>query len=262
MIDETVDRAIEDLGSNDAERMKRAVVWLEGRLAALPEPEFRAAVEALAGLFYVDTFDQPQLEDLLDGAQEALVKAGPRAIPGLIQLMKGSDVKSHLYLGRTLGQIGASAIGPLREFVATEEDAYCRAFGLFALGKIADPAVQEALPEIVGNLIHPDREVRDSAARALGKVFEVVPPSALTERRKTELFETLSRGLHDSQPVVRAKTIRSLGKMAAAGYLSAAQAEDVRKAARAIAGEGDKYEWDNAYIVRREAANALRMIGE
>lgn len=260
MTDETLDRTIDDLGSNDPERMRRAVAWLDDRLSGLPDAEFRAAVDALSGLFYIDTFDQPRLEALLEAAQAALVKAGPRAIPRLLHLMKGSDVKSHLYLGRTLGKIGAPAIGPLRAFIATEEDAYCRAFGLFALGKVADPSVNEALPEIVGALMHPDREVRDSAARALGKVVEVVPASLLTDRRKVELYEALSRGLHDPQPVVRAKTIRSLGKMAAAGYLTPAQVDEVRKVARAIVGEGEKYEWDNAYIVRREAAQALRMI--
>jgi len=251
---------LEDLASNEPARLARAVDWFDARLAGLPDTDFRGAVEALCGLFFVDTFDRPELEPLLDRAEAALVRCGPRVIPQLLGFMKGSDIKSHLYLARTLGLIGTPAIEPLRKFIATEDDPYCRTFGLFALGKIRDPGVNAALPEVTGCLMHPDREVRDSAARTLGRMVEVVPASLLTERRRTEIFEALSRCLADPQPVVRAKTIRSLGKMGAAGYLSPAQAELARQAAHAILGHGERYEWDLAYIVRREAQEALRLL--
>jgi len=251
---------LEDLASHDPARLADAVDWFDAHLAGLPDTDFRAAVEAVCGLFFVDTFDRPELEPLLERAEAALVRCGPRVIPQLLGFMKGSDIKSHLYLARTLGLIGTPAIEPLRKFIATEDDPYCRTFGLFALGKIRDPGVHSALPEVVGCLMHPDREVRDSAARTLGRMVEVVPPALLTERRRTEIFEALSRCLADPQPVVRAKTIRSLGKMGAAGYLSPAQAELARQAAHAILGHGERYEWDLAYIVRREAQEALRLL--
>lgn len=262
MTDDELGRAIEDLGSNEPQRMASGVRWLEPRLASLDDQPFAAAVEALCGLFFIDTFDRPDLEPLLEQAQGALAQGGPRVIPRLLDAIRGSDIKSHLCLGQALGRIGSPAIPALRAFIATEEDAYCRTFGLFALGKIADPAVHEALPEIVGCLMHPDREVRDSAARTLGKVAEVVPASALSPRRRTEMFEALFRCLRDPQPVVRAKTIRTLGKMAASGYLEPAQRGQALEAARGMLGQGERYEWDNAYIVRREAAHAVRMLAE
>ncbi len=261
MDETTVESVLEDFASTDPARLARAVDWLDGHLAGLPDAGFRAAVEALCGLFFIDTFDRPELEPLLARAESTLVNCGPRVIPQLLSFMKGSDIKSHFYLARGLGRIGTPAIEPLRKFVGTEDDPYCRTFGLFALGKIRHPEVHAALPEVAGCLMHPDREVRDSAARTLGRIVEVVPASLLSERRRTELFDALARCLSDAQPVVRAKTIRSLGKMGAAGYLSPAQVETTRQAAHAMLGHGERYEWDLAYIVRREAQEALRLLG-
>lgn len=261
MIAERVQTAVADIGSQDPQRMERAIEWLGEEIASLTGADLRTAVEAVCGLFFVDTFDRPDLEPLLDRAEAVLANCGAPVIPQLLELMKGSDLKSHLHLARTLGRIGVPAIPSLRRFIATEEDAYCRSFGLYAIGKIRAPEVNEALPEVAGCLVHPDREVRDSAARTLGKMAEVVPASLLTDRRRAELFDSLFRCLSDAQPVVRAKAIRSLGKMGAAGYLDPAHADKAKRAAHALLGRGDAPDWDEAYIVRREAEEALRFLG-
>jgi HEAT repeat protein len=135
---------------------------------------------------------------------------------------------------------------------------YGRSFALFALGKIKDPAIQLALPEVVGSLLHPDREVRDSAARLLGKIAEIVPAASLTERRRSEITEALFRVLSDPQPAVRAKAIRSLGKAARARYLTPDQELRLERAVLHILGEDERHEWDNAFIVRREAAEVRK----
>ncbi len=257
MRDEDFRYAIESLRSNRIEEIESAIDLLRKHLSSLPEERFRAAVEAMCSLFFVDTYDRPEFESALDRAVEALASAGPKVVHLLLDSMRGSDVKSHLYLATTIGLVGKPAISALRLFVATEEDPYSRAFALFALGKIRDPEVRAALPEMVGSLMHPDKEVRDSAARALGKLVETVPAELLTERRRTEVFEVLFRGLADPQPVVRAKCMRSLGKMARAGYLTPMQEEQVERGARRILGEDELHEWDRAYIVRCEAAEAL-----
>lgn len=153
--------------------------------------------------------------------------------------------------------IGRPALPALRRFIATEDDAYSRSFALFAVGKIRDAEVREALPEVVGSLMHPDKEVRDSAARTLGKIAESVPAALLSERHRTEIFEALFRALSDRHPAVRAKTVRSLGKMVRAGYLTPEHEERVRGAILRILGRDEAYEWDRAYIVRREAEEAL-----
>ena len=64
--------------------------------------------------------------------------------------------------------------------------------------------------------------------------------------------------LSDAQPAVRAKAVRSLGKLVRAAYLSPAQEERVRLAILRVLGRDEAHEWDRAFIVRREAEEALR----
>lgn len=257
MSPESLAAALQSLQSDRPGRIGDGIEYLRTHMGSLPEAEFRETVEQICSLFYVDTADRPDLQPLLDRAVAVLAAQGSRVIAQLLELMKGSDIKSHLYLGRTLGAVGHTALPALRRVIATE-DPYSRSFALFAVGKIHDPAVREALPEVVGSLMHPDKEVRDSAARALGKIAERVPADQLAEDRRTEIFEVLFRTLSDAQPAVRAKAVRSLGKLARFGYLEAAQEERVRLAVLRILGRDEAQEWDRAFIVRREAEETLR----
>jgi HEAT repeat protein len=249
--------ALESLHSDRPEAVAEGLEYLGACLEGLSDAELRTVVEEICALFYVDTADRPDLQPLLDRAVEILAGQGPRVIAPLLDLMRGSDIKSHLYLGRTLGAIGRAALPALRRVIATE-DHYSRSFALFAVGKIHDPAVREALPEVIGSLMHPDKEVRDSAARTLGKIAERVPADQIGEDRRAEIYEVLFRALSDVQPAVRAKAVRSLGKLARFGYLKPAQEERVRLAVLRILGRDEAHEWDRAFIVRREAEETLR----
>lgn len=249
--------ALQSLQSDRPERIGEGLDYLRAHMGGLPEADFRGAVEETCSLFYVDTADRPDLLPLLDRAVGLLAAQGPRIVAQLLDLMKGSDIKSHLYLARTLAWVGQAALPALRRVIATE-DPYSRSFALFAVGKVHDPAVREALPEVIGSLMHPDKEVRDSAARALGKIAEAVPAIQLPEDRRAEIFEVLFRTLTDAQPAVRAKAVRSLGKLVRAAYLSPPQEERVRLAVLRILGRDEAQEWDRAFIVRREAEEALR----
>jgi HEAT repeat protein len=258
---ESLAAALRSLHGDDPVVVEEGVEFLRERIDALDGAELRSAVDGLCSLFYVDTGDRPDLQPLLDRAVEVLAGQGTRVVSQLLELMKGSDIKCHLYLARTLGAIGPPALPALRRAIAIEEDPYSRSFALFAVGKVRDPGVREALSEVIGSLIHPDKEVRDSAARALGKIAEVVPAGLLSTERRDELFEALFRSLSDVQPPVRAKAVRSLGKMARTGYLAPGQVERLRAAALRLLGEDEAHEWDRAYIVRREAEEALRNLG-
>jgi HEAT repeat protein len=254
---DSLDAALQSLQSDRPERIGEGLQYLRTQMGSLPEADFRGAVEEICSLFYVDTADRPDLQPLLDRAVAVLAGQGPRVVTQLLELMKGSDIKSHLYLARTLGYIGQAALPALRRVIATE-DAYSRSFALFAVGKVNDLAVQQALPEVIGSLIHPDKEVRDSAARALGKIAEAVPATQLADDRRAEIVEALFRTLSDVQPAVRAKAVRSLGKLVRAAYLTPALEERVRLAILRILGRDEAQEWDRAFIVRREAEEALR----
>ncbi len=231
------------------------------RLGRLANSEYRRAVELVCSLFYVDTADRPDLEPALERATKLLVSQGSRVVPHLLRQMEGSDIKSHTYLARTLGEIGPGALASLRNLLATAEDPYSRAFAVYALGKMTCPEVVRALPEVLGGMMHPDKEVRDSSARTLGKIATVAPPKNLTPRRRREMFEALMRALGDYQPAVRAKAMRSLGKMASVGILNREQRKMFQSAAHNALGESREYAWDNAYIVRREAREALERLG-
>jgi HEAT repeat protein len=257
MSPESLAAALQSLQSDRPGRIGDGIEYLRTHMGSLPEAEFRETVEQICSLFYVDTADRPDLQPLLDRAVAVLAAQGSRVIAQLLELMKGSDIKSHLYLARTLAFIGEAALPALRRVIATE-DPYSRSFALFAVGKVHDPAVREALPEVIGSLMHPDKEVRDSAARALGKIAEAVPATQLAEDRRAEMFEVLFRTLSDTQPAVRAKAVRSLGKLAREAYLTAPQEERVRLALLRILGRDEAHEWDRAFIVRREAEEALR----
>lgn len=257
MLDESVKKSIEKLHSHEREQVEAAVRELAARFPELSEVDYRAAVEALCSLFYVDTYERADLEPALDAAVAVLAREGVRVVPLLLEFMQGSDIKSHLFLATALGQIGPPALPALRRSIATADDPYSRSFALFALGKLRHPQVHEALPEVIGSLMHPDKEVRDSASRVIGKIAEVVSPDMLSERRRHEIFEAAMRALDDHQPAVRAKVVRSLGKLAAAGYLDDAERDTLRTTLRRLLGEDEHYDWDRAYIVRREAEEAL-----
>jgi hypothetical protein len=238
----------------------QAVRRLKPRLGRLGGADYRRAVETLCSLFYVDTADRPDLESALDQAMALLARQGAGVVPLLVAQMQTSDVKSHLYLARTLGRMGKTALPRLRDLLATSENPYARAFALYALGKMVCPDVVQALPEMLGGLMHPDKEVRDSAARTLGKVAAVVPARRLTSRRRREMFEGLLRATRDPEPPVRAKAMRSLGKMAAAGLLDETEKGVLASTAQAVLGESADFVWDNAYIVRREARETLHYV--
>jgi HEAT repeat protein len=250
-----------DLAGSDSATVDGALRRLGGKLGRLEGGDYRRAVELVCSLFYIDTGDRPDLEEALDHATKFLAAEGARVVPHLLRQMEGSDIKSHTYLARTLGRIGPEAIPSLRHLLATAEDPYSRAFALYALGKMICPEVARALPEVLGGIMHPDKEVRDSAARTLGKIAATVPPRRLTPRRRRDMFEALLRSLGDYQPAVRAKAMRSLGKMAAAGLMNRGQKKMFAAAARNALGESQEYSWDNAYIVRREAREALERLG-
>jgi len=253
-----IDTLLALLESSEAEPILRAVAGLRLALADLQEASLRSVLEAICGLFYIDLYDRPDLQQAVDEAEETIASAGERAVPILIHLMEGSDAKSHLHLARVLGRIGLAALPRLREMIATSEEPYGRAFALYAVGKIESDEVHVALPETVGALMHPDKEVRDSAARTLGKIVERVPAGRLTERRRAEIYESLMRTTADLQAAVRAKAIRSLGKMARHAYLAPEQMRRLRERLRAMLTRDETSDWDRAYIVRREAQEALR----
>jgi HEAT repeat protein len=160
-------------------------------------------------------------------------------------------------LAQALGRMGAEAIRPLMtEYASACPEAGCRAFVLYAMGKIKSPQIVEAAPIALEAAGAPDLELRDSATRAIGKFAESIPPRGMSADLRNALVERLSANLADASPGIRAKAVRSLGKLAKHGHLTKAQRSQLGRTLRRILGEDGRFEWDRAYVVRKEAQEA------
>jgi hypothetical protein len=100
-------------------------------------------------------------------------------------------------------------------------------------------------------------ELRDTATRAIGKFVEYIPAGQLPDDIRNAFMSQLERNLGDDSPGIRAKAARSLGKLARYGHLTRDQRAGLKLRLQRVLGQDEGYEWDRAYIVRKEAQEAL-----
>jgi HEAT repeat protein len=178
-----------------------------------------------------------------------------------MQQLEAGDVKAQMAIGQAMGRMGAAAIAPLIEHYQDAcPEAGCRAFVLYALGKVKSPKIIEAVPAALESLSAEDQELRDSATRALGKFAESIPTGRLSGEMLPAIVEGLRANLSDRSPAIRAKAVRSLGKLARHDHLPAEQREELALILKRLLGEDEHYEWDRAYVVRKEAREALQFV--
>lgn len=241
------------LTNPDREVVLEGIEEIESYLPALKGKKFKGALSALSGLFYIDTFERPDLQPVIYRAFETFKKLKAKTIPFLLSSTKESDFKFQLNLARALGSIGKPALRPILSRFGRSKDPNEKSFLLYSVGKIKDPAAVQAIPALLKGLKDNDQEVRDSAARTLGKVFEVVPPLKISLKNKKLIFESLLKRISDESSGVRSKAVRSLGKFAKYGFVDDQQRQRLKGAAQRLLGQDESYNWDIAYIVRREA---------
>ena len=241
------------LADPDQEIVLQGIKEIERYLPELKGRKFKEAVSSLSSLFYIDTIERPDLQPMIERAFETFKKFRARSIPILLSLTRESDFKFQLNLAAALGKIGKLAIKPILSRLSRSTDPNEKSFLLYSVGKIKDPIVIQAIPALLKGLKDKDQEVRDSAARTLGKVFEVTPPSKISFRNRSLIFESLVKRISDESSGVRSKAVRSLGKMAKYGFADEENKDRLRKLMQRLLGEDESYNWDIAYIVRREA---------
>jgi hypothetical protein len=237
----------------DRKVVLQGIKEIESYLSKLEGRKFKEALSSLSSLFYIDTFERPDLQPVIDRAFETFKRFRAKTIPFLLSSTRESDFKFQLNLARALGRIGKPAIKPILSRLSRSRDLNEKSFLLYALGKIKDPAVVMAIPVFLKGLKDKDQEVRDSAARTLGKIFEVTPPSKISFRNRSLIFESLLKRISDESSGVRSKAVRSLGKMVKYGFADEEKKERLRKVMQRLLGKDESYNWDIAYIVRREA---------
>jgi hypothetical protein len=229
--------------------------------AAAPEAEAGDCAQLcdmVLPLFYIDTLDHPEYAEVVQEAINLISSLGEPVIPVLIQNMETGDVKAQMAIAQALGGMGARAIDPLMaEYESTCPDPSCRAFLLYALGKVKAPEIVKAAALAAEAAGAADLELRDTATRALGKFAESIPPGGLPADVRAAFLAQLERNLADPSPAISAKAVRSLGKLAKYGHLTASERAELKTRLQRLLGEDAGYEWHRAYVVRKEAREAL-----
>jgi hypothetical protein len=249
------------LASTKPEEMRAGLKLVEEEIARVGSSEAKPLFEVVSTLFYIDTLDHPELVPVLDEAISLMAGFGSWIIPALVDNLDAGDLKAQWAAAQVLGRIGADAIDPMLAEYASTNHPTLRAFILYALGKVKSPEVVRAVPSALEAAQSANLELRDTATRALGKFVESIPPQHLSAEFRRQYVECLRGNLADPNASVRAKAIRSLGKLAKYGHLSDPERAQLKAVCCHILGTDADGDWDRAYVVRKEAREALECAG-
>jgi HEAT repeat protein len=245
------------LRSSQPEELHRGLKLVRQEISRVGSSEARPLFEMVSAIFHIDPLDRPDLMPILDEAVSLVVGFGDWVIPIMIEELAAGHLKAQLAIGNALGRIGADAVEPLVDAYRASEDPVRCTFILYALGHIESPKVIEAAPLALEAARSPDLELRDTATRAIGRFAASIPPAQLPDSMRDAYIEVLRANLADPNPGIRAKAVRSLGKLAQHGHLSADEQAKLKATCELILGIDGNFRWDRAYIVRREAQEAI-----
>jgi HEAT repeat protein len=251
-------RKIEKLLASDKPgELRMGLQLVKSEISRVGSEDAKPLLEMVSSVFYIDPLDRPDLVPLLDEAITLVVGFGGWVIPILVKQLEAGDFKAQVAISHALGRIGADAIGPLmKEYEATTDLAQ-RAFILYALGKIKSPKIVEALNLVIEAAESDDGELRDTGTRAIGKLAESIPPEKMPQNTLQQLIKQLQVNLGNENSAIRAKAVRSFGKLAKHGHMSDAERRQLKTTLIHIVGRDEHFDWDRAYLVRKEAEEAL-----
>jgi HEAT repeat protein len=246
------------LESNEPDDLRQGLELVRQEISRVGSREAKPLFEMVSALFYIDPLDQPHLVPILNQAISLIVGFGNWVIPILVEDLDAGDLKAQTAISQALGRIGADAIEPLIAEYHASTDPGCRSFVLFTLGKIKSPKILQAAHVAIDACESEDVELRDTGARAIGKFVECISPSELPADLKAVFMEKLRQNLADTNPGIRAKAVRSWGKLARYGHLDGQERAKLRDLCQLLLGRDPERKWDRAYIVRKQAEEALR----
>jgi len=253
------ERSLETLfASTDIADLRLALDRVRGEIARQGSQAARSLFEPLAAMFYIDTLDHPELLPLVEEAISLVTGFGDWVIPRLVENLDEGDVKAQMASAEALGRLGADAIDPLVDKYLAARDAPTRSFVLYALGKIRSPLIVRASDLALAGARSDDLELRDTATRSIGRFVEVIPRDQMPETVRKGFHDALHRNLADPNKGIKAKAVRSLGKMARVGHLAPAELAELQAITHNLLGTDEDFRWDRAYVVRKEAAETLR----
>jgi len=248
------------LSSKRPDDIRKGLGLIAIEITKLGSGESRPLFEMVSALFYIDALDHPELVPVVDEAVKLTATFGTWVIPILIDNLDAGDIKAQWAIAHVLGRIGPDAIDPMLKEYGSTKDSTLRSFILYALGKIKSPEIKKAASTAVAAARSQELELRDTATRALGKFIECIGPAEMNPEMKQDFMRCLYENLADENASVRAKAIRSLGKMARHGHFSGPERERLKSCCLGILGTDEKGEWDRAFIVRKEAEEAMQYV--
>jgi len=257
MAEEKFEQIKKLLGSPDSEKIHQGLVLIRDVLPEITEEAARSLFEMVSALFYIDLLDHPEHAYVLDEAVSLVADFGEFVVPILLNNLDAGDMKAQLTIGHAFGRVGEPALEPLLESFKCEESEECRIFLVYAMGKIRSPRVLEAFEQVLTAAKSENLELRDTAIRALGNFVDLIEPEDLPAEYKEDMLEAIRVNLADSSAGVRSKAIRSYGKLARHGHLDKSERQKCKETCELLLGVDDQYDWDRAYIVRKEAQEAL-----
>ncbi len=252
-----VEEIINLVSSENKEKILKGLEAVEKNINFIP-PE--AIEDVISSLFFIDLGDHPEMIDVKDKAIKVLSSFGRSIIPYCIKSLEETDLKAALDYARVLGEIGKDAVEPLLEEYHNSNSADARSFILYAISKIKDKHVSNAFPLVISEASSQNNEIRDTATRTLGKLFENLSPDDIDTIVLETVYNVLINRVSDFKSPIRAKAVRSLGKLAKGGFLNERQKEKLKKLCNRILGEDEHFEWDRAFIVRKEAKETLKYL--
>jgi len=253
---------LRQLCSEDFEDQAKALTEIEESPQLLRAEGGDTLLAGVFMLFRLDTYDFPHLEPLIERAEKLVASLGAEVVPAVLDHLVDSDINVHEHLARTLTRIGMPALEQVVGFHDGCPDPMGRVFALYALSKIRDPGIEAALPLAVRGMSSNHQELRDTATRSLGKMISVVPAQRVACELKQSMFEAVRERVGDPVPGVRAKGMRTLGKLGYYGYLSEEQLAEGRRLMHTALSHDDVSEADPEFIVRREAEIALARLDQ
>jgi len=257
-MDEHLRHTIERLlSSHRPEELHQGLELIKKEISRVGSDEAGTLFEMVSTIFYIDPLDRPDLAPLVNEAIALVVGFGKWVIPPLLQQLDASDLKAQIAVANALGRLGADAVPLLLHEYETAAEPARRQFVIYALGKIKSPRVAQAIAPALEAAAAPDRELRDTATRTLGTVAEALQPGSLADETRRRVVQALQKNLGDRSPAIRAKAVRSLGQLATCGHLTSTERATLQRTLALILGKGERFEWDRAYLVRKEAAEAL-----
>lgn len=247
--------------SDDPAEVRKAVAQIGNIIDDLELRQIPEVVEILASLFYIDLGDKPDWTPVVEDTVSVIASIGEAAVPTLIWLCGESDYKANLMMARALGRIGPPAYGPLKDLFYNPPTPWHRSLSMFGLAKMHEAALMEILPDTVTALDDSDREIRDTAARTIGRIIDSFHPGQVPQDLADQAFERLLFRLRDSSAVVRSKAVRSIGKMARKGYLDNDMLDAALESVNQLLGYNGE-DPDPFYLVRKEAESTKSVLVE